>query len=168
MIKKTVFYTDFNGEKTTEDLYFHLSKAELLNMEITKDGSFSKYLIDISQSNNAKDVLEIMKELILSAYGERSEDGKRFHKSKANSDAFATSEAFSELLFGLLADADEASAFFLGLLPDDVRERAKGVSPDDLPKIQAAIRNDAVGKAPSKEEWENLSNEELIKRLTGN
>lgn len=168
MIKKTVAYTDFNGEKTTEDLYFNLSKAELLNMEITKDGSFSKYLIDISQSNKAKDVLEIMKELILSAYGERSEDGKRFHKSKEKSEAFATSEAFSELLFGLLADADEASSFFLGLLPDDVRERAKGVSPDDLPKIQAAIRNDAIAEAPSKEELENLSNEELIKRLTGN
>lgn len=84
----------------------------------------------------------------------------------------ASITAFGFSLIGVItesqaADADEASSFFLGLLPDDVRERAKGVSPDDLPKIQAAIRNDAISEAPSKEELEELSHEDLIKRLTG-
>ena len=34
MLKKTIKYTDYNGEEQTEDFYFNLSKAELTEMEL--------------------------------------------------------------------------------------------------------------------------------------
>ena len=39
MFKKTITYTDFNGNERTEDFYFHLSKAELAEMDLSKAGS---------------------------------------------------------------------------------------------------------------------------------
>jgi hypothetical protein len=32
MLKKTITYTDYNGNKLTEDFYFNLSRAEIAEM----------------------------------------------------------------------------------------------------------------------------------------
>ena len=33
MLKKSITYEDYNGEMATEDFFFHLSKAELVEIE---------------------------------------------------------------------------------------------------------------------------------------
>ena len=38
MIKLNRTYTDYNGVERNEDFYFNLSKAELLEMELSTDG----------------------------------------------------------------------------------------------------------------------------------
>ena len=35
MLKKTITYTDYNGSERTEDFYFNLSKAEIMEMELS-------------------------------------------------------------------------------------------------------------------------------------
>ena len=42
MLKKTIKYTDYNGEEQTEDFYFNLSKAELTEMELSTTGGMVK------------------------------------------------------------------------------------------------------------------------------
>ena len=41
MIKKTVTYTDYNGVERTETFYFHYTEAEILDMEMSEEGSFA-------------------------------------------------------------------------------------------------------------------------------
>ena len=41
MIKKTIEYVDYNGENRKEDFYFNLSKAELMELEMSKNGGLS-------------------------------------------------------------------------------------------------------------------------------
>ena len=36
MLKKTIKYTDYNGQQREEDFYFNLNKAELAEMEMSK------------------------------------------------------------------------------------------------------------------------------------
>ena len=38
MLKKTVLYTDYNENEREEDLYFNLSKAEIMEMELSISG----------------------------------------------------------------------------------------------------------------------------------
>lgn len=37
MIKKRIKYTDFNGVEREEDFYFNISKAELVEMESSRE-----------------------------------------------------------------------------------------------------------------------------------
>jgi hypothetical protein len=117
LLKKRITYTDFNGEMTTEEFYFHLSKAELIEMEMSHKGGLHEYLQRIVASEDGKAIIEEFKDLILAAYGKRSEDGKRFIKNQDLRDEFASSEAYSQLFFELCTDAEKAAEFITGIVP---------------------------------------------------
>ena len=54
MIKKTVTYTDFDGNERTEDFYFHLTEQELTEWELSVDGGLSGVLTRIINSRDDK------------------------------------------------------------------------------------------------------------------
>lgn len=120
MFKRTVTYTDFNGVEKTEDVYFHLSKSELLKMELGREGRMTTALDRIVK---AKNVPELMKEFdffIRAAYGERSADGRSFIKSKELSDAFANTIPYDIIFTELITDDDKAADFINKLIPEDL------------------------------------------------
>lgn len=117
MLKKTMTYTDYDGNERTEDFYFNLSKAEVTEMEMSHDGGLVKLIEKIVAEQDVKRIIEIFKDLILRSYGEKSADGKRFVKSQELRDSFAQTEAYSDLFMELATDAEAASAFVNGILP---------------------------------------------------
>ena len=117
MLKKTVTYVDYNGVERTEDFYFNLSKAEVTEMELSVEGGFSKMLEEIVKSNDNVRIVELFKEMVLKAYGEKSADGRRFVKSKELSEAFSQTEAYSEIFMELAMDEKAAAAFVNGIMP---------------------------------------------------
>lgn len=117
MLKKTVTYVDYNGVERTEDFYFNLSKAEVTEMELSVEGGFSKMLEEIVKSNDNVRIIELFKEMVLKAYGEKSADGRRFVKSKELSEAFSQTEAYSEIFMELAMDEKAAAAFVNGIMP---------------------------------------------------
>ena len=50
-------------------------------------------------------------------YGEKSPDGKRFIKNQELRDAFAQTEAYSDLFMELATDAEAAARFINGIVP---------------------------------------------------
>ena len=44
MIKKTMTYTDYNGTERTEDFYFNLTKAEVMEMEMSTSGGMAEMI----------------------------------------------------------------------------------------------------------------------------
>lgn len=117
MLKKTITYTDYDGNKRTEDFYFNLSKAEVAEMEMSAEGGLTKTLEKIVAEQDGKRIIEMFKDLILKAYGEKSLDGKRFIKSKELSEAFSQTEAYSELFMELAMNAEASAAFVNGIIP---------------------------------------------------
>ena len=117
MLKKTVTYVDYNGVERTEDFYFNLSKAEVTEMELSVEGGFSKMLEEVVKSNDNARIIELFKEMVLKAYGEKSADGRRFVKSKELAEAFSQTEAYSEIFMELALDEKAASAFVNGIMP---------------------------------------------------
>ena len=117
MLKKTVTYVDYNGVERTEDFYFNLSKAEVAEMELLVEGGFSKMFAEIVKSKDNVRIMELFKQMVLKAYGEKSADGKRFVKSKELSEAFSQTEAYSEIFMELALDEKAAAAFVNGIMP---------------------------------------------------
>lgn len=119
MLKRTIKYTDFDGNERTEDFYFNLSKAEVTEMELGVDGGMTQMLTKIVAEKDGKKIVETFKEIIFKAYGEKSPDGKRFIKSKELSDNFSFTGAYEILFMELATDANLAAEFVKGILPID-------------------------------------------------
>jgi hypothetical protein len=62
-------------------------------------------------------IVELFKDIILKAYGEKSPDGRRFIKTQELRDGFAQTEAYSELFMELSTDANAAAVFVNGITP---------------------------------------------------
>ena len=117
MLKKTITFTDFDGEERTEDFYFNLTKAEIMEMEMGSAGGLVKRLEKIVQEKKQDEIIKEFKEIIRKAYGVKSPDGRKFIKSKEVFDDFAQTEAYSELFMQLATDGEAAAEFVYGIIP---------------------------------------------------
>ena len=134
MLKKTITYTDYNGSELTEDFYFNLSKAEIMEMEMGIAGGLAEMITKIVAAQDAPAIIKVFKDLILRAYGEKSADGKRFIKSNELSTAFSQTEAYSQLFMELATDAEAAAAFVNGIIPADMAKEAAAAVPSNFIK----------------------------------
>ena len=121
MFKKTIKYTDFDGNERKEDFYFNLTKAELLEMQLSIDGGLQGHLERIIKTQSQPELIKMFKDIIMRAYGEKSPDGKRFMKSDEIRQNFECTEAYSELFMELATDSDAAAEFINALLPSDLQ-----------------------------------------------
>lgn len=122
MLKKTIEYTDFNGDVRKEDFYFHFTQAEVAEMELSVDGGIGlqEYINKVKDAKDSKTLVNVFKELLLKAYGEKSADNRRFIKIAPDghrlADDFAQTEAYSILFMELAFDATKAAEFFNGVV----------------------------------------------------
>jgi hypothetical protein len=149
VLKKTITYEDFNGETVSEDFFFHLSKAELVEMEMSHDGGLADSLQKIIADQDGKSIIAEFKNIILGAYGKRSEDGKRFVKNATTREEFESSEAYSALFMELVTNADAAVEFINGIVPGNLGEETAKVTGADLevvkpPKPEVISRADVL------------------------
>lgn len=117
MLKKNMKYVDFDGNERTEDFFFNLTKAEVMEMEMSTEGGLVKTIEKLVATQDSTKIIKIFKELILKAYGEKSPDGKRFIKSQELSDGFSQTEAYSDLFMELATNAEASAAFINGIVP---------------------------------------------------
>lgn len=122
MLKKTITYVDFNGEERTEDFYFNLTKAEILEMNFSTYGGLDKMIEKIIATNDTPKIVSMFKELVLKAYGEKSDDGKRFIKNDDVREAFSQTQAYSDIFMELATDEKAASDFVNAIVPKDISE----------------------------------------------
>lgn len=122
MLRKTITYTDFNGNERTEDFYFNLTKAELTEMEMVTDGGLTNKLQRIVDTNDTKSMIDTFKDIICRSYGVKSEDGKRFVKNDELRNEFVQSEAYSELFMELVTDPEASAAFINGIIPQGLNK----------------------------------------------
>lgn len=118
MLKKTITFTDYNGVERTEDYYFNLTKAEVMELEMSTSGGLSEMINKIVATQDAPAIIKIFKDIILKSYGEKSPDGKRFVKSEELSTAFSQTEAYSMLFMELATDTEAASNFINEIVPE--------------------------------------------------
>lgn len=111
MFKHTVAYNDFNGTERKEDLYFHLSLPEVTRIEAEIGKPISDYTQELATNMNMKELLDFLENIILNSYGQKTSDGKSFHKSKSLRDEFEYSQAYAEVFEQMLTNPDLARKF---------------------------------------------------------
>ena len=124
MYKETITYRDFNDVERTETFYFNMTEAEVMEMEMSTTGGMAEMIQRIVAEQNAPAIIKIFKDLVLKAYGIKSADGKRFIKNDEIRDAFAQTNAYSQMFMKLATDADAAAKFVNGIMPANLQQNA--------------------------------------------
>ena len=137
MLKKAITYTDFNGQEHTEDFYFNLTKAELIELEMGFEGGLSEGLKKIVASADGNAIMKEFKRILLTSYGQRSPDGKRFVKNQQLRDEFEATEAYSVLFVSIVTDPEAAADFVRGIMPQDLMAQAQ-LSLDEEKRVEFA------------------------------
>ena len=117
MLKKVIKYTDYNGTVREEPFYFNLTQAEVTELEVSVEGGLVEMINRIVAAQNGRQIIDTFKDIILKSYGEKSPDGRRFIKNQEVRDAFAQTEAYSQLFMELATNAQAASEFVNGIIP---------------------------------------------------
>lgn len=140
MLCKTIKFEDWNGVEREEDFYFNLSESELMEMELSAEGGFTNMLQRIIQRKNAPKLMETFTSLIAKSYGEKSDDGRRFIKSKELAEAFMQTPAYDALFMELITNADKASEFVNGIVPKKLQEMSKSAEVQEQLKNHPALK----------------------------
>lgn len=122
MIKLTRTYTDFNDVERTEDFYFHMTKAEVMKMEMSTGGGMAEMIQRIVAAQDIPAIMKVFEDLVLQAYGQKSPDGKRFIKNAELTEEFRQTNAYSDIFMELATDADKAAEFVNGIMPADLQK----------------------------------------------
>ena len=143
MYKRTIKYTDFNGVERTQDFYFYLSKTNLTKLNSRVEGGIQNKFEKMINKIDVKELVATVEELILSAYGEKSDDGTRFIQNEKLSTEFSQTPAYDDLFMSLINDPDGLADFIKKILPQDLQvkieeEMAKGNVPNIVPESEPA------------------------------
>ena len=155
MFIKKITYKDFLGTERTEDFYFNLTEAEIIEwLSTSEEYTLDKVIENMAKKMNVKGIVESAKELIYRAYGELSLDGRRFIKSKEVKDNFMETNAYSVLFMEIATDGKKAAEFFNAIIPDELSASINKLmkeNPDATPEQLVKIAQDAsgVGSAPA-------------------
>jgi hypothetical protein len=120
MLKRNITYTDYDDETVTETFYFNITKVEIVELNVSEKEGLDEFIKKIVKSSDNKSLVEQFKRLILLAYGEKSEDGKRFIKNDDLREGFAQSAAFDALFMELATSEEAAAEFVKGIIPKDL------------------------------------------------
>jgi len=134
MLKRTFTYTDFDGNQVSDDYYFNLSKAEIMELELSAYGGLETLIKKLIEEKNSEEIVKIFKKIILMSVGEKSYDGKRFIKNDEIRNNFYQTEAYSMLFCELVQNADAANEFLRNVVPN-----APAVTAADAPAAQPAL-----------------------------
>lgn len=142
MLIRPITYTDFNDppEEHTEKFHFHLSQREFVELQISVGpGGFEAWYKKAVAEKNEEGLYTLFKRIILTAYGERTPDGKNFLKTPEIRAKFESHAAFNALFDEFLNDGTGKviADFMKGALPKEV---AAGF---DDPKVMEQARAQA-------------------------
>lgn len=141
MLKKEITYKDFNGVERKETFCFHLTEAELMQMELETEGGFQGLLQRIIDAKDSTKMIKIFKEMIDRSYGVLSEDGKYFSKSEKELEKFKSTQAYSDLYMSLLND-EEAAKFIKAVAP------VIPISEEDKAAVDAIQKSGGISATP--------------------
>lgn len=117
MLKKTIKYEDYNGVEREEDFYFGLNKAEIFELQTSTNGGFAEQIQKAIKAQDMPTIMGLFKEIILKTVGIKSDDGRRFIKSKEIAEEFEQSPAYPILFMELATNAESAKEFMEAVIP---------------------------------------------------
>lgn len=129
MRKHVTKLTNLNDELVEVESYFNLNAKEALELNDKYGGDLEKYWNEQIKNENASALLNALEDIVLSAYGKKSEDGLRFIKSDEIREEFKSTLEFDQIILDLLTTPDLAQEFIkqvIPTLPEGHKTKGKG------------------------------------------
>lgn len=135
MIKRTINYTDFDGNQRSEDAYFNMTRTELIAFSFDMPNEVTNSIddpknVDIEAAGaklveklGNSGIFNFVLDLVFKSYGKKSEDGRRFIKSEELSTEFTQTLAYDEFIVDLFSDEKKATEFINGIIPAEMAKR---------------------------------------------
>lgn len=162
MLKKTLTFTTLDGEEVTEEVYFHLSEAEIIKLQMSKKGGVHAYVNQILAEEDGQKIIDFFEDIIRMSIGRRSADGRKFVKNDEIADDFMNSMGYSDFFMELVTNEKIAASFVTSLLP---KERM-----DAITKKMELVENAGEGTDEEKpdymKEGRNPTSQELVAMST--
>lgn len=162
MLKKTMTYTNLDGQEVTEDFYFNMTKAELIKLQLREGEGFQDYITQVVNAGNGTAIVETFEKLVGLSYGEKI-DG-RFVKKPGAFEAFMSTEAYSDFFYELVTSAKAGAEFINAVMPKDLVEQANAARPATHRNVfdEQPVQDVAPAQSP-----ETMSDDELLRQLSG-
>lgn len=107
----------------TEDFYFNLTKAELMEMQLSMEGGMRAYIQRIMAAKSQLALVNLFKQILLLSYGKKSDDGRLFLKNDTIRAEFEAHPVYSQIYMELSLNEEKAAEFINGLIPADMRNQ---------------------------------------------
>lgn len=172
MLTRTISYEDYDGSTVTEDFSFHISKGDVIEMQMAfgTEKDLGDYLAEIIKDNDGVVIIKNFKWFLEKSVGKK--EGKHFLKSEKITQDFMSTNAYSELLTQLVTNAKFAAEFINGLFPRSISETPelkdateKFKNRIDIQEVPLPDRSPKIGM--SEAALNSMTKEEIIKQLTG-
>lgn len=128
MLEKEIKYVDYNGQERKETFMFHITEAELTEMELSTTGGFTSMVQKMIEAKDTPALIKLFKDIILKSYGVKSPDGRRFIKSEELSTEFSQTDAYTKLYMELVTDDKAAADFINRVVPAEISKKASELS----------------------------------------
>lgn len=136
MLKKTVTYTDFDGNERTETHYFNLTQTELIDMAMELPGDVKETFgddpskvdqeavgIELMNKIGSQGIIGFIKDVVQKSYGIKSEDGRRFIKKPELTEEFTQTLAYDAIIMEFMSNDVAAAEFINKIIPANVLEK---------------------------------------------
>ena len=134
MFQKEVSYKDlFTGESKKKTLLFNLTKKEIMDYAASQETrDLSAYIAKIQEDEDKSKMYNLFNDLVLKAYGERTELGgftKKDRYGNPLANEFETTEAYSNFIVEMLEDptGNSLNEFFAKVIPAEMAIDVKKV-----------------------------------------
>lgn len=144
MLKKDITYEDLDGNSVTETFYFHLNKAEAIQVQAMFFGAGQLRFEKAIARQDLEVPIEAVLKVILMAYGEKSADNKAFIKNDENREWFKNTNAYGELVTDLSTSEKKLMEFLTGVMPAGWLEETK----KDQDKPGVPVKSDTTINIP--------------------
>lgn len=142
MLKKTITYEDFNGEKKTKDFYFHMNQVEFAKLNGEIPGGLEKHIQEIVEDKDDDAMLRMIDLLVSRSYGKFDEDDE-FTKIDRNGrplyEKFVNIDAYDKLIIELVSGEENIVNFLKAILPKDLQNKLEEKEKENAgkPKMEA-------------------------------
>lgn len=125
MFEREFTFEGFDGKTYKDTWGFYLSKADLLEIQLGTFVGLDQLMKRLIETKNGKEIMEIVKEIIMKSVGHTSPDGRKFLRNEELREEFRQTDAYSQLFTELVTDPEKVLEFIFGAVPKDIGDKMR-------------------------------------------
>lgn len=137
MFERKFKFEGFDGKMYEDTWGFYLSKADLLEIQLGTFVGLDALMKRLIETKNGKEIMAIVKEIILKAVGHTSPDGRKFLRNDELREEFQQTDAYSQLFSELVTDPEKVLDFIFGAVPKEIGEKMREEREKELASANA-------------------------------